>query len=1209
MKLLKPFEVTFSGINLVEASAGTGKTYNITSLYIRALIEQDISVGKILVVTYTEAATKELKDRLLDRIRESIAVLKAGEVEDESDQFLTELLGQVIDRQQAITKLEQAVRMFDEASVYTIHGFCYQALQEQAFESGAMYDAEMIGDDSELVQEAVDDYWRSWVAEVSENPQKEPLLKLLDDKGLGPESLASELGTYIGKPYLEILPKEIDDAGLERELQQFSELHGEMKAIWEDQRSVILELLSRDEMSNYRSDWLTSWFASMDAIFESETPSINIFDKFERFTQSYIDGSLKKSAEKEGVRPPQHPFFKLADNYQEQARTFKQYDIIFKKKLLAYLRNELNKKKEELQVLSYDDLLLRLRNALLDEERGKTLAAKLREKYPIAMVDEFQDTDPNQYDIFRRIYKDTNETLFMIGDPKQSIYSFRGADVYSYIEAREDAPQENRFRLDRNFRSTPDLLRGLNAFWGGHENPFVVGDDIEYKQVEWGWPEKKYDRLKEYGRARPPIRFRRLSETGQDQLTKEAAKEQVAEDTADEIYRLLEGGKKGDVTIGDRPLQAKDIAVLVRRHKQADLISEALQERDIKSVRHSNQSVFESEEAAQLTQLLKAVAEPTNETLVKTALALSLTNYTARELYTIEEDEEQWVQVLQQFADWHQRWQQEGFAAMYRSLLSRLKVAEHSIKYPDGERRLTNLLHLGELLQEESQHHKEGTRSLLHWLVRKRKENSSNHSDEEQLRLESDEELVKIVTMHKSKGLQYPVVFCPFLWYGPRISDSGQPLVYHRPDDTETTYLDLHGKSDDDRAEKRFYTQREEQAESLRLAYVAMTRAQQCVYLTWQFANDAEFSSLGYLLQDPQQAEALLKKKVKYGPKVEWSGDQMHHKIEKLCTRHPQLFTLKQEPEVTQSPQLEFPGFDDTQPELKARSFDRNQPLTTSYRVSSFSSLTSIAGEDDPDMPDYDQYIDEPVVELPQQQEEKNIFTFPKGPQPGTCIHNIFEDEDTDFAQPGEAGPVIRKNLQSFGIDTDWEGVVTTMLETVVNKPLLESDDSLCLSALDTKQMIPEMEFYYQNDQIEAEKLISIIRPNDRPTGGRGRAESGYLKGFIDLTFEFDGKYYLLDYKTNYLGDSVSDYRGELLKEEMQEASYDLQYHIYTVALHRFLKARTPDYYSYEQHFGGAFYLFLRGMNEQGREGIFFDKPERSTITHLNEYILGGRHE
>ena len=181
MKELQPFDITFSGVNLIEASAGTGKTYNITSLYIRALIEQDISVGKILVVTYTEAATKELKDRLLKRMSEAVSVLKNGEVVNKHDQFLHELLHHTDDRDRAVKRLEKAIRSFDESAVYTIHGFCYQALQEQAFESRAMYDAEMIGDDSELVLEAVDDYWRNWVAEVSEHPNKKPLLNLLLD--------------------------------------------------------------------------------------------------------------------------------------------------------------------------------------------------------------------------------------------------------------------------------------------------------------------------------------------------------------------------------------------------------------------------------------------------------------------------------------------------------------------------------------------------------------------------------------------------------------------------------------------------------------------------------------------------------------------------------------------------------------------------------------------------------------------------------------------------------------------------------------------------------------------------------------------------------------------------------------------------------------------------------------------------------------------
>ncbi len=1202
MKLLEPFEIDFSGVNLVEASAGTGKTYNITSLYIRALIEQDISVGKILVVTYTDAATKELKDRLLKRIRDSIEVLKSGKVDKESDEFLEKLLDGVHHPIKAVEKLEKAVRMFDEASIYTIHGFCYQALQEQAFESGAMYDAEMIGDDSELVQEAVDDYWRQWVSEVSEHPKKQPLLKLFIDNNVGPDSLAHELGSCIGKPYLRVLPESTDSYQIEEQLEELWDVYEQLQSVWNDQRKGIFDLLNSNILSRYTENALNKWFGLMNEFLESDVPPFEAFTQFYRFQQSEIDTSLKKKPREQGKQPPQHTFFKLVDEFKEIRESVRNFEIVFKQDLLAYLRGELTQKKEELQVFSYDDLLLQLRNALLDQRRGQQLAAKLRQKYPIAMVDEFQDTDPNQYDIFRTVYKDSDSVLFMIGDPKQSIYSFRGADVYSYIKAREDAPAEKRYLLDRNFRSTPDLLRGLNAFWGGRDTPFVV-DDIEYQEVTWGWPEKKYNTLVDYGRERPPIRFRRLSEAGQDSLNKKEARQNAAIDTAKEIQRLLEGGKRNKIVLGERSVKAKDIAVLVRKHKQADLIAEALRELNIKSVQHSEKSVFESDEAGQVEQLLKAVADPANETRIKTALSLPLTGYSAEELFSIEEDDEHWTTVLQQFSEWHRMWQDQGFTAMFRSLLDELNIANHVIRYSNGERRLTNLLHLGELLQEESQNNREGTRSLLHWLARKRQDTSNNKREEEQMRLESDEELVKIVTMHKSKGLQYPIVFCPFLWHGPHIQDKSQPLVYHHPDDTEITYLDISGKSDPDRPQKRYYARREELAESLRLAYVAMTRAEHCLYLTWEFAKASGFSALGYLLQDPGQPEALLREKVGLGESMDLSGDAMHEAIEKICNEYSDLFTLEREPEQSKNNQLEFPGITDENPEYHIRSFERATPLRTSYQVSSFSSLSSWMEEDNPNVPDYDQFInykefDERTV---QKSEEQTMFTFPKGPQPGTCIHNIFENY---FSEGGNKGQVILNQLRLNGIDESWKSTVSKMLDLVIQKSLHPDRKGLSLSTIKDRQ-IPEMEFYYQNNHIETHRLLSIIRDGAVPVwGSRGEAKSGFLKGFIDLTFEFNDKYYLLDYKTNYLGDTIDDYRFEELKHEMREASYDLQYHIYTVALHRYLNKQLPNY-SYDEHFGGAFYLFVRGMNETGREGIFFDCPDEKVIRELDEYIKG----
>jgi exodeoxyribonuclease V beta subunit len=559
----------------------------------------------------------------------------------------------------------------------------------------------------------------------------------------------------------------------------------------------------------------------------------------------------------------------------------------------------------------------------------------------------------------------------------------------------------------------------------------------------------------------------------------------------------------------------------------------------------------------------------------------------------------------QEFADWHEQWQQQGFAPMFRSVIAELNISEELIQYTNGERRLTNVRHLGELLQDEAQRQQEGPRSLLHWLARKRTD-ISKKSDEEQLRLESDEDLVKVVTMHKSKGLQYPIVFCPFLWHGPHIQDKGQPLEYHHPDDNDTSYVDFNHLGDR-RPEKRYFAQREALAESLRLAYVAMTRAEQSLFLSWDYAGASEFSSLGYLLQDSDQVFQLLKAKVGCGDSISWSADDMHNKIEILCEENPSLFTLEEVPDVETGKQQKL-GFDDTPNELRelyARSFNRAEPLKTSYSLSSFSSLSSWMDEEDPNMPDYDQFVTLEEPESYKNQEKQSMFTFPKGPQPGTCLHHIFEE--VDFSTLDKKDEIIEDSLSRHGIASKWKSVVANMLETVVHKPL-HPVQNLQLSKLKSSDLIPEMEFYYQNANIETADLLSIIRPDNSAIRKRGGAESGFLKGFIDLTFRHDGKFYLLDYKSNFLGDDEADYKSDKMQHEMEEASYDLQYHIYTIALHRFLNQRLPDY-RYEDHFGGAFYLFLRGINVSGSEGIYFDKADHSVITELNNYIARGNNE
>lgn len=1206
MNPLEPFEISCSGVNLVEASAGTGKTYNITSLYIRALIEpeifgQDLTVSDILVVTFTEDATKELKDRLLERIRESIAVLKKQEVKDDTDEFLLQLLNQVTQPPKALQKLQFALQSFDEAAIFTIHSFCRRVLQEQAFESRAIFDADFIGDESELVLETMADYWRKWIADISEDEQQYPLYEIISNN-YNPKELAKQLGSYAGKPYVTVLPENDGIEEIKELAVEFTQVFHQLKQYWKEEREDIYQRLQNGGLKGYTENKLDKCFGAMDDFLKLEYAPVpkKLFSEFKWFCQSKIKSKLNKAAKENDLQPPAHPFFDLTERYRSLIAELKEYPAYFLKDVLQYLRKELPEKKEELQVLSYDDLLLQLRDALSNEAQGQQLSKILRKKYPLALVDEFQDTDPNQYEIFRRIYESAPDesALFMIGDPKQSIYNFRGADIFSYLEASSDVADERTYSLSHNYRSVPNLIKGINKLYGERANPFVISN-IRYQPIQWGRALEGYDQLSEQGKELPPIHIRR-PHLKEETLNKDKARRKAAKDTASEISRLINGGETGTITIGDTNLKAKDIAVLVRKHKQADMVQQQLQERSIKSVKQAKKSVFNSMEADNLQLLLKALANPGNEQAIKTALALPLMPITATELWELGEDHQQWVKWRRRFTDWHDQWKDKGFSTMFRSVMQQAHIAEHLVGFSDGERRLTNIRHLRELLQQEANEHNKGMKGLVKWLARKRQTDLGDTPDEEQLRLESDEALVKIMTIHSSKGLEFPVVFCPFIWDGTNIRNENVPLEYHGRDNN-TAYLDLRGSNNEGRNAMRFKYRKEQLAEDMRLAYVAMTRAEHRLYLTWIQATDSEFSSLGYLLNGEERSKELLESKLAGGYSKP-DGSKMRDSLDKLKSENPSLFTDEAAPKIEAQVTDDSDGIGDNGAHL---TFNRTTPITSSYEISSFSSLASWMKEET-DFPDYDQFTnqDADTEESSTGEQVLDIFNFPKGPGPGTCVHNIFEN--VSFDDPTTFDDVIADQLDMQDIDPKWEEVAYNMIYQTVSKPLLPSNKSPILSAISNSEQRAEMEFHFQNENIKTSQLLSIIRRDNQPVpDSTGQASAGYLKGFIDLTFRHQDKYYILDYKTNHLGNSLSDYNQTKMDNEILEAHYDLQYHIYLVALHRFLNNKIPDY-SYDQHIGGAFYLFLRGINEAGREGIYYDQPSAQTIQKLDNYLREG---
>ncbi|MBL8259218.1 MAG: exodeoxyribonuclease V subunit beta [Candidatus Competibacteraceae bacterium] len=1203
MEPLDPLCIPLDHFNLIEASAGTGKTYTITALYLRLVAEAAIPVDRILVVTYTNAATKELRDRIRERLAQLRLALLRGHA-PEADELATRLLDLLPDRDLALRRLTNAARGFDEAAIFTIHGFCKRVLGDSAFESGLSFETELLADTGDLLQEIVDDFWRREFYAASPSVVRHFL-----DERYSPERLLGEIERHLGKPYLNVLTPggERDGAALE---EAFVAAFRRAATLWSDDRAAIEALLLKSPALNrqkYHPKWIPGWLASMEQYLGAEQPQPALFGKFAQFTASRLQASANK-----GKVAPQHPFFEACETLQtacEAVADYCRHQIPVK--LLAYCNAELASRKRQRQLQSYDDLLVNLHDALRQRRQGEALIETLRRRYSAALIDEFQDTDPVQYAIFRRIYAGTGKPVFLVGDPKQAIYSFRGADIFAYLTARRDAPRH--YTLDVNWRSDPRLLQAFNAVFGaGGRHPFLF-EGIPFHPARPA-ERKRHEPLWLQNRLDAPLRVWLLEAEGDKAIAKGVANERIIRATAAEIVRLLDLGARGQARIGERAraesardLTGGDIAVLVRSHWQGRAIQHALLRSGVPSIQHADDSVFDSDEARQLEWLLAAVAEPGNEGGVRTLLASDLFGLSGEALYRLREDERAWARWLEKLQDYRQLWLDRGFMRFFRAWLNGEDVPRRLLAFRDGERRLTNVLHLGELLHVASRN-QPSLSGLCKWFGERRRA-PGNKDEECQLRLESDENLVRIVTVHKSKGLEYPVVFCPFLWNGKLHTDqaSNSTLLYHDPLDPSRTFLAF-GAGEDDPA--RRLARHEEMAESLRLFYVALTRAKQRCYLVWGKIRDAETAPPAWLLHHPsvvgpsQDALEVTRKRFEgIGPEAFLGDLQTAFAAADgiAVSALPQASGQRYRPPVA------------PEPELRARAW--SGPLAESWRVGSFTALaTGQTGE----LPDHDMSAGAPQPaeppEAPEPVFEPSIFDFPRGARAGICLHAIFERLDFNQRDRGRLQDHVGQTLKNHGLDqAAWAAVVSDMVEKVLQTPL--DAGGLRLAALAPERRLNELEFYYPLAHLRSDELRRVLERHGRDSGPlRETVERlefsplrGYMKGFIDLVFEADGRFYLADYKSNWLGPEPAAYRRARLDEAMAREAYPLQYLIYSVALHRYLRLRVPDY-DYERHFGGVFYLFLRGMDPRSGPdcGVFQDRPTQALIEALDRLMATG---
>ncbi len=1172
----------FDGRRLIEASAGTGKTWTLTALYARLLLERQLSVGQILVVTYTTAATAELRERIRARLAELLAVYDGT---PSADDFLNRLHARHPD-EASRRRLLLAVHGFDEAAIFTIHGFCQRALQDAAFEAGGDFDAELTADDREIIDALLADAWRSELADADP-----AWARFLVKQKITPVWLRQRLRSHLGKPYLRVEPSgpqaAVDLSGIEPAWRRAAELWQATGKAWLDELSAHGGLSQSTHKTLKFQPWaneLDAWFADPAAIYDAPDGLLKFGAR-----------ALGKACKKGHVAPLcelAEALDMLSDALAEALPAGRQRLVALQVSLLERLNRELPERKAAQRLLAFDDLLNRLDMALQGPV-GDDLAASLRSSYPLALIDEFQDTDPIQYAIFDRIYtKHSDASLCFVGDPKQAIYAFRGADLATYIQARGQAEQP--YNLPTNYRSTPQLIKALNLLFD-HPQPFAQAD-LQYPAVDAADKPRATLRLDEESTAAPLS----LVWLADEVLSKAEASERAAGDCARRIALQLSAAAEGRAGFDKDgqfiPLKGGDIAVLVANHRQAGMIADELAARGVPSVRRGRDSVWGSEEAGELAAVLAAYAEPGREGLLRYALATRLLGRSAADLARCQDDQLQWDTEREAAERYHQLWQQQGFMRVFRAWLDEQAVAERLLARVDGERRLTNLLHLGELLQAESLL-RPGLEPLLSWFNAQRA--SEGAGEDALLRLESDAERVQIVTIHTSKGLEYPLVYCPFLWDGRLLGKHRDSARCH--DEDGQPLLDL---GSDELEENLQRARREVFAEQLRLAYVALTRARDRLWLHWgpvalaKPKKDSSLpdeglhtSALAWLLhgrdlpgeQPLQELGAHL---------AELNGSSLRTAIERLADASDG--TLACLPLESRESSAQGPGRATPPQQLS----QLNRSLYSAWRIGSFSGLAAGLHMEAPDRD---------ALAMPDAAEPgSGFFAFPRGARAGTCLHAILEDW---VRGKGSLQERVEVGLQAYGLPAEWAEITCQQLQQVLDTDL--DGAGMTLAGLRPERRLPELSFTFPVHQLDVTRLRALLSD---PAGGlpaplrqaAARLEfdtlRGFLKGFIDLTFEHEGRWYIADYKSNWLGPDASYYGGERLLQALAGEHYYLQYLIYLVALRRFLRQRLADFR--DEQLGGAFYLFLRGMPEAG---VYFARPDDALLDALERLFEEAR--
>ncbi|RYY99420.1 MAG: hypothetical protein EOO11_05020 [Chitinophagaceae bacterium] len=1117
-----PMTVPLQGTNLIEASAGTGKTYSIALLVVRLVVQQQVPIEQILMVTFTKAAVAELEERIRRFVR---AACHAAEQNEFGDSDIDRIVSGAVAQEghaAVLRRLRKAVLFLDETSVLTIHGFCQRALSEFAFETGQIFGSEPLLDISGILEDAVNVFWRREITTLPEGALRH--IRAHISRSLLLEMVKAHLE---GK---QILACQGIDPDLLPDMAAWSATADESARLLEEADAAMLACLE--------ANWAT-FIARCEA---DKTANKNFRDEMTGPADVFATVKAKIASTKYLARV----FEELVPMCADAARIAGEREAHLVTLLTALLARALRDVagavrayKQRHNLLAFDDMISGLNEALMSGARRDELVAALRRKYKAVFIDEFQDTDRQQYEIFDAAFG-AGTLLFYIGDPKQSIYGWRKADIFTYFKARADV--QHRYTMNRNFRSNRRLIEAMNLFFlpqqGFDTFAFASGaESIDYMPVEAPVDgDKPY--LHKDGAPDVPISFSNLPK-----------KEDIQQSLCAQVEELLYSGRYSIAEEGrPRPVRNSDIGILVRGNRDGRQIKELLARRGIAAVTISEDKVLRSGEARSLRYILQAIEHPAPAEISRALLCTELTGIDRTLLLQLSEEK-----VAGMFRQYNAVWEQDGIYAALMQLMADFGTRERLLKAENGERILTNLTQAIELAHKYQSTRQCTLLELLGWLQRV-SEGLEVEGDDYEQRIENDEDAVKIVTIHKSKGLQYPIVMAPTLDFD---KDPAHIKTATFREPATGDYIFAHKSQLSE--EQRNWLREQTEQENRRLLYVAITRAAlKCfVYRHTYYKN----STLAVFQNALVAADATL--------------------IELLPA--PLL------PEARQAPP---PETEEGVAHRKAARFDL---LDANWRRMSYTAL-SAAPHAAPKPP--------ATVASGSAYDEFVFRELPRGSHAGNLLHFLFEH--IHFTDDSRWDRVIGEAARRFFPlqAAEYAPLLRQLLQEVLRARIVIGGDSFSMSAVPLGRRIHELEFDFP---------VAAFLPAALAALGNGEMElytrdlpriQGMMNGKVDLFFEHGGKYYVLDWKSNYLGDRLADYHPDGLGAVMSAHNYHLQYLLYTAAACRYLAQRLGSF-DYETQFGGVIYLFVRGVRAGQEHGVFTARPSRGQLAALEELFRG----